>query len=365
MGSVLLVSTAPPPGGIGGRALLSRLMRNALAELFGSELVVLELDRKPLKSPLAVAAGFAGRIDGVDRKALQEVLSVIRDGARQVFIDGSNLGEVARKAKRSFPDVQVITFFHNVEARFFWGALRRSRTPRALAVVLANYLAERKSVRHSDKLVCMSERDSALLRRLYGRQATHLSPMAMEDRLGTGNASPQLPQEKFALFVGGLFYANQAGITWFADHVAPHAQIRTYVVGHGFDQLKSRLERSGNLTVVGSVDSLADWYEQAHVVVAPIFDGSGMKTKVAEALMFGKRVLGTPEAFSGYEDVASRAGEVCRTAPEFVSALDQSAREPYLRMDPALRALYEQNYSYAAARTRLKQIMTPAASSAS
>ena len=38
----------------------------------------------------------------------------------------------------------------------------------------------------------------------------------------------------------------------------------------------------------------------AALVIAPIFDGSGMKTKVAEALMHGKHVVGTPEAFSGY-----------------------------------------------------------------
>ena len=40
--------------------------------------------------------------------------------------------------------------------------------------------------------------------------------------------------------------------------------------------------------VVGEVESLAQWYHDAYFVVAPIFDGSGMKTKVAEALMYGK-----------------------------------------------------------------------------
>jgi glycosyltransferase involved in cell wall biosynthesis len=299
-----------------------------------------------------------GHIDGLDRGSLQGICSRIREHRiEQVFIDGSNLGEAVRTVKACFPDIEVVTFFHNVEARFFLGALRHSRTARAAAVMVANYLAERKAVRHSDKLLCLSHRDSRLLARLYGRQATHVSPIALEDKIADGQSEPRVPAEKFALFVGGLVYANQAGITWFADHVAPHVSIRTYVVGHGLDTLAHRLERSGNLTVVGSVPSLADWYERAQVVVAPIFDGSGMKTKVAEALMFGKRVIGTPEAFTGYEEVAAAAGDICRTAAEFVTALNRYAQAPFQHMNVSMRRLYEENYSYPAARRRLREVM--------
>lgn len=98
------------------------------------------------------------------------------------------------------------TFFHNVEARFFLGALRHSRTLHALAVLIANYLAERKSVRYSDKIICMTSRDSDLLHRLYGRPATHLSAMAIRDQLPTGmDMTADVPRGKYALFVGGHF----------------------------------------------------------------------------------------------------------------------------------------------------------------
>lgn len=36
-------------------------------------------------------------------------------------------------------------------------------------------------------------------------------------------------------------------------------------------------------------------------MVMPIFSGSGMKVKTAEALMYGKFLIGTKEAFEGYE----------------------------------------------------------------
>ena len=82
-----------------------------------------------------------------------------------------------------------------------------------------------------------------------------------------------------------------------------------------------------------------------------------MKTKVAEALMFGKKIIGTPEAFSGYGEVADRAGWVCTTADQFVVAIEDAASTIAKSFDPDLRALYEDKYSYPAARSRLARIL--------
>jgi glycosyltransferase involved in cell wall biosynthesis len=320
-------------------------------------MVVFALTPKPGLGALAAAKSFLGHIDGIDQDSLNDLGALVKaSSVKQVFIDGSNLGEVARAIKRDFPDVEVVTFFHNVEARFFLGALRQELSARAFAVMVVNYLAERKAVRYSDKLVSLSERDSQLLARLYGRRATHVAPMALNDRL-VDSEPVVFPDEKFALFVGSAFYANQAGITWYAEEVAPRLKITTYVVGHGLEKLKARLERSGTIEVVGTVPSLAHWYRRAHVVVAPIFDGSGMKTKVAEALMYGKHVIGTPEAFSGYQEIMQASGVVCHTSDEFVAALQRSLDTPFCAMDEKLRALYEKNYSFAAARLRLQKIL--------
>jgi glycosyltransferase involved in cell wall biosynthesis len=260
------------------------------------------------------------------------------------------------------PSTEIITFFHNVEARFFLGSFWQVKTIRALVVLVVNYLAERKSVLYSDKIICLSERDSGLLKRLYGRSATHVSPLAMLDK-STASSSliHKAPREKFALFVGGVFYANKAGITWFVKHVVPRIQTKICIVGKGFEDMNDLLGLDSKVEVVGAVDSLAQWYRDAHFVIAPIFDGSGMKTKVAEALMFGKKIIGTAEAFSGYEDVAERAGWECETADDFVAAIGCAQKLPLMSFDPELRAIYEEKYSFAAARARLAKIMNEVA----
>lgn len=341
----------------GGRELLCRLNHDALRDIYGEQLAVMQLTKRPIRGFGRTANAFRGHLDGVDLGSIASALQVIREkGIGRIFVDGSNFGELVRAIKSEHPRTKVHTFFHNVEARFFWGSYRQSPTIHALGVAAANYFAERKATIYSDTIICLSERDSGLLRKVYGRAATHVSPMAMRDRRPTGHEGSRR-QEDFALFVGGVFYANKQGMAWFAREVAPRIDTKTFVVGKGFDTFKEELELSKNVEVVGAVDCLADWYSRARFVIAPIFDGSGMKTKVAEAMMFGKKVIGTPEAFSGYEDVADRAGWTCSTADDFVAAIAEARARPLAPFDRELRALYEQKYSFPAARARLESIL--------
>lgn len=354
----LLLITGDRDGAVsGGRAQLSRLHRDCLSEIFGHSLAVHSLDTG---SAVSRTAGLRGYVDGQSPELVRQIVDRLRAKAiPRLFLDGSNLGRIAAGVKQALPRTEIFTFCHNVEARFFMGALRRRPRPHAAGVLFANYVAERLAVRHSDRLIALNERDSAGFKRLYGRAATDLLPMAMRDQLppGTAEAGDVAP-DAYALFVGGAFYANQQGIAWYAREVAPHLTLPTVVVGKGMEAMRDELERAPNMQVVGAVDSLAEWYRNARVAIAPIFDGSGMKTKIAEALMFGKPVAGTSEAFVGYEPVAEQAGWVCDTPQAFVAAMKEAQLRPIKTLDRELRGLYERDYSYGAALTRLRQILS-------
>lgn len=339
--------------------MLSKVNHDLLSDIYCNQCFVVQLDKNQIRGVKAIVRAFKGYIDGLSFGAIAMMLQEIQNRkVENIFVDGSNYGEFIRVIKKNCPRVQIYTFFHNVEARFFLGALRQNMTLHALAVLIVNYLAEKKSVRYSDKLICLNKEDSHLLQRIYGRAETHVSALALQDKLpGVTPSRAREPGEKFALFVGGLFYANRAGIAWFVENVAPRIQIKICIVGRGFEGLKRELELARNVEVIGAVDSLVHWYHNAHFVIAPIFDGSGMKTKVAEALMFGKKIIGTPEAFAGYEEISHRAGRVCRSADEFVAAIESADEMVSGSFDPGLRAIYEEKYSYPAARLRLEEIV--------
>jgi polysaccharide biosynthesis protein PslH len=356
---VLLLTNSLKNSSNGGRQLLCKLNHDILRDIYGQRILLTELPRHQLHGIKAYINAFHGQIDGLSENTIFETLQIIRNKkVNKIFVDGSNLGGFVKTAKKKFRNLEITTFFHNVEARFFWGALQETKSIRAFAVLVANYLAERKAVKYSDKVVCLSERDSNLLFKVYGRAATHISAMALEDKMPSGfSFNTEEPKEKFALFVGGIFYANRAGIAWFVKHVVPRIGIKICIVGRGFEAFRHELERKGKVEVIGAVDHLADWYRNAEYVIAPIFDGSGMKTKVAEALMYGKKIIGTPEAFSGYEGLAERVGRVCSNADEFVQAIEAADDIVKARFDPEMRALYEKTYSLPAARARLEEIM--------
>jgi glycosyltransferase involved in cell wall biosynthesis len=355
--AALLVTLMDPDAPPGGRELLSRLNARALRAVFGDGLTVHRLR----KSDARLIDALRGRLYGLDGREIARIVARIGEiSAGQVFVDGSNLGHIVAPIKRAHPHVRVVTFFHNVEARFFLGAARMKRTALSLGLLAANYVAERRAVRHSDAIICLSARDGEQLRRLYGRGADYISPLALDDAALPSRATIAPDGERYLLFVGGAFYANLHGIGWFAREVAPRSPLPVVIVGCGMEILKREFGGSPGIRIIGQTDDLATWYAGAHCVVAPVFEGSGMKTKIAEALMFGKRVIGTKEAFSGYDRDVVSAGWQAETAPEFLAAIKDMVEAGLPDFDPLSRATYESSHSFAAATRRMANIMLAA-----
>lgn len=352
-----LLYITPQRGSVGGREQLSALHERTLGDLLGEGLHIERLTPASLSGFGGIIGALRGRIDGVTRASEERVARLARE-VDAVWLDGTNLGRLARAIKDAAPATPVITFAHNVETRFFLAALRRKPSLRAAGVLVANAGAERLAIRHSDTLVAINARDSGQFRRTFGRAADDVLPMAIAD--DPEPASEPIAHNDYLLFVGGGFFANRAGIAWFARHVASRAALPTVVVGRGLEDMRGSLDGPG-IRLVGEVEFLAPWYAGAAAVIAPIFDGSGMKTKVAEALMHGKRVIGTPEAFTGYEAVADMAGPCCGTAAEFLDAIAAIASRPPPAFDPALRDAWRQHHSPDALRQGMAAILGVAA----
>lgn len=347
--------TAQPPRG--GRALLSALHAAALREVVGAHFSVHELDPAPPAGWRGAVAALRGYIDGVTPASEAAIAErVAAEAIDIVYLDGSNLGRLAHAIMRRRPATRVVTLFHNVEARFFLGALRQSKSLRAIGVLAANAAAERLAVRHSERRIVLNRRDGAGLAQLYGRGASDIVALAVADTRGNGGDPPRPFGQNYMLFVGGGFYANRAGIAWFAREVAPQSGLALCVIGRGLEDMRGELELHANVHLIGEVDDLSAWYRHARLVVAPIFDGSGMKTKVAEALMHGKAIAGTSEAFMGYE-ASGAVGWRCDTRADFLAAIAEAKARDEPAYDPHLRLLYEQHYSLEALKRALSAVV--------
>lgn len=270
------------------------------------------------------------------KKKIKEILT--ENKYDMIFFSVSKYGGLCRYIKRNFPSIPIVTFFHNVELHFA-KEFRRVCGYRAIPRYLCMLLWERKAVNYSDKIICLNQRDSDLLNSYYGRSADQIIPVALEQNVDISNQDEAVADIDY-LFIGSAFFPNISGMQWFIDNVLPSLDGELYIVGKGMkESLFTSL--SDKVHVVGFAESLTDYYRRARFIISPIFSGSGMKTKTAEALSYGKNIAGTDEAFVGY-DIDTNCMILCNTADEFIKALNNNDRPAY---NPYARELYEKQYS--------------------
>jgi len=294
---------------------------------------------------------------GLYPKRVREIVGVAQN-YDFVFIDRSLFGVIAKQLKENGYKGQIITYFHNVEAIYFDAKL--PKIPGRGIIVKTADLNDRYSCDYSDKVVCLNERDSQVIAEKYGRKADLLIPVALQDRLKETPSESVLTREKpLCLFLGAYFPPNNRGILWFVEHVLPHVNIQMKVVGKGMAKLKEESPQLKDIEVVSDAPDLQPYLQEADIMVLPIFSGSGMKVKTCESLMYGKNIIGTSEAFEGYNVDYERIGGRCNTAEEFISCLKGFEQNPRLRFNAYARQIYLNHYSYQAVQNAFRTLITP------
>ena len=282
---------------------------------------------------------------GLTPKRVREIVTKAQ-GYDVVFVDRSVFGIVAKRLKETRYKGHVVAFFHNVEAVYFSAKYSNKFNPMRWLVVPCANRNDSWSCRYADRTIALSTRDDDELFRRYGRHADVLIPVAFVDRYKRESYPTALTGEKpLCMFLGAYFPANVEGIEWFVRTVLPHVNIRMQIVGKGMEKIKEADWMRDNIEVFSNVPDLEPLFEAADIMVLPIFKGSGMKVKTCESLMYGKNIIGTPEAWSGYELDYSKAGASCLTVDEFIAAINDFCLHPRPRFNEYSRKVFVEQYS--------------------
>jgi len=176
--------------------------------------------------------------------------------------------------------------------------------------------------------------------RVFARDAgrpVHMLPMSV-----SLSESPWQPGQAAApVFVGALDYKpNLDSLAYYQREVFPALQAAgSAPVLHHIGNAPPALRRLFSEQVVrfeGYVADLAARLRDAAFFVAPIVSGTGIKTKVLEAMASGVPVITTPEGVSGLRVEHRRHCFVCGRAAEFPLAVRALA-------DPGLAAALGEN----------------------
>lgn len=90
---------------------------------------------------------------------------------------------------------------------------------------------------------------------------------------------------------------------------------------------------------------LGVFYRNCDAIISPIFEGSGMKTKTTEALMWGKYIIGSHEAFVGFT-IPQGLYKECNTVDEFINGINMLSNNKPPKFIKEVRDLYLKKYSF-------------------
>lgn len=289
----------------------------------------------------------------INKSAVKEILELIKGrNIDVVFVDNSILGLLIKRIKTVYPYIPVLSYYHDVKAKLARDWMRNAPIYRK-PIMYAMLSNEKLTAEYADVNFVLGDREEKFFVEAYGKKPEAQLSVYMDITLSNDFYIKKPNAKKKILFFGGYYRPNVHGIEWFIKNVYPQLMCETelIVAGHGMDKLNSDSYPNG-VVVKGYVESIEEIYRDADIVISPIFEGGGMKVKVAEAMAFGKIVVGSDESYEGYQEKIpdnywDKFFYRANTAVEFLSkirqALKSSAAERHF--NPEIRELYEKGFS--------------------
>lgn len=289
------------------------------------------------------------RINGTTCHVVKEIISTInKEKITYVFIDSSLNGYVAKRIK-IHTSAQTISFFHNCEFKMILEQVKGKNywaVPRLYSV----YFNERLTCKYSNKVIVLNQRDKDLIERYYRKKADYIIPISLPDKINNNEVgSKKITNYKKALFIGSYFFGNIEGLQIFIKEVLPYVSVELTIVGNGMSALQNSTPK---IRIFDNVEDLMPFYLNADFVIAPIISGGGMKVKIAEAMMYGKIIIGTDEAFQGYYNIPN--SYICNTPQQFIDIINSITGKNYHRNT---RELFLKKYSLQATLAEFAKII--------
>lgn len=299
----------------------------------------------------------------ISKSIIENICNTIRkEKIDFVFIDDSVFGTLVKAIKTKCKNVPVVTFYHDVKAELYPKWMKNYPWFDRINWKI-EMRQEKISARYTDANIVLNASEDEFLYKHYGIRADYYLPVSVEQQKCYA-ASPYLDtKKKHILFVGTSYIPNIKGLKWFYNCVFPHIKdsFDIWVVGKGLEILKKQYDDQ-DVHIIGFVESTAEYYTYADVVIAPLTDGGGMKIKTAEAISYGKAFIGSSESLRGYyeelpEEVIGQTVFQCDDASEYIRAFKTLTSSERVLKNQILIDLYEKKYSKQAAMETLMRII--------
>lgn len=303
-----------------------------------------------------IEAALHGYPPYLNKKAVTSIVETIQEkDISIVYIDNSISGQLVKRIKERYTGITIIAFFHDIEIV----KMREDKDVSFLRKMILPifYRNERLTVEFADRTIVLNERDKKQYEKEYKKVPDAIVPISIPEVANLPFDVKHSENEKLSiLFVGVEYGPNLSGVRWFLNNVLPciTCDFEFNIVGYNMEKYRTEFEEcSDKVHVIGTVESLREWYVNADLIVAPIFEGGGMKVKTAEALSYGKHFVGCTESLEGYWEGMPKVFWnkkifKCDDSKDFAKAINRLANEEFYINDREIKDWADLNYSYQA-----------------
>jgi glycosyltransferase involved in cell wall biosynthesis len=275
--------------------------------------------------------------------------------------------------RRLQPRARVVLDQIDVESEKFAQFMRRQRgVRRAVAEVewRAARAFERDALRAVDAVGAISEEDARWCEALADVPVVSIPQIVPFVR-----RAPGAPRGPRVCYAGNLKWRpNVRGLDWFCQEVWP--LVREQLPDATFDIAGTRLPvdatgapvvpaawRGPGITTLGFVEDLGPLYEASAAMVAPSFDGTGVRLKLLEAFRCGVPLVTTPDGAFGLAIEPGREAFVESEPRAFADRVVELATSPEVRarLREAAYGYLEHHHGLAAAQAVARELLGSAA----
>ena len=171
-----------------------------------------------------------------------------------------------------------------------------------------------------DEVFCISNDERIFYEKITGKKM-HFFPHLLSDDMQP--VKTPLSERKWdVFFIGFNNPFNIAGLEWFIQEVYPmlNKSLKILLIGSATKQVNVKYN---NIDIIPFVPDLNEIYANVKVAICPMFQGTGMKVKVVEAMAKGLPVVCTERGVDGMPDKNMCGCLVTEDAKEFAGYINK------------------------------------------
>lgn len=281
-----------------------------------------------------------------------------------IFVEFSKYEYIFKDIRHSEFNGVLVLRAHNVEKIFYDAMFSKKKTMINWIKKTSIQNKERKCLDLSDLIISITENDINDFREVYDTDKSKFRVMPIgvdpgilrEDDIREFSGGSEKMK---CLLTGSLWFGpNVDGIIWFLDEVYGTVSDICDITIAGFKpipELKNRCKLD-KIRLIDSPPKMNAYFMSSDMVLVPIFAGSGMKIKVAEAMSYALPVVTTRHGAIGYEIENGVDGYVVNDAQEFSNSIKTYyalSKLEKMKFKKQVYRKFESKYSYKS----MKQIM--------